>query len=318
LRALAIALVLGQHLQMGGWIGGFDPSLGRLGVALFFALSGYLITGILLDTGVTLKRFYLRRSLRIFPASYAYLSVVLVLLALGLSTAPWKSFLAASTYLMNFYHADRGWSLQHLWSLAVEEQFYLLWPLALRLLGRKLAGFALLGILLGWPIQRYLRQGVWGHRSFEAALFAVTFDAIFWGCLFALWQRGRNLERAQWLRGRLSIAIPVLVIALLYAKASAPPVVIIPWLRNGSLAWIIYWVAKNAHHPLTSILEWPVLVWLGRRSYSLYLWHLIFMDPRMLAWYSAPVAVALGLLSAELSYRFIERPVLRWRDLTTA
>lgn len=313
LRAIAIGLVLGQHLQMGGWIQGFPMELGRLGVALFFALSGYLITGILLDAPIRLKRFYWRRSLRIFPAFYAYLAVVFALIGLGWQTAPAKAMVAAATYWMNFYRGWRGWSLQHLWSLAVEEQFYLGWPLVLGLLGRRWAAVGLIAVLLGWPLQRFVRAGRWGHPDIDAALFAVTFDVVFWGCLFALFQR-RWPSRENVLSRPYVIVLPVFTVIALYAGWWAPPTVLVPWLRNGSLAWIVYWVARNGDSTVTRALDLAPLVWLGRRSYSLYLWHLLFMDPQLRPWLPWPLAVVLGLLAADLSYRWIERPILVWRD----
>jgi len=105
LRALAILLVLGQHLQMGGWISHFQPNLGRLGVALFFALSGYLITGVLLDSHNSLLGFYWRRSLRIFPAFYAYWLTVLALALTGLQQVSPLAMAAAATYWINWLPA---------------------------------------------------------------------------------------------------------------------------------------------------------------------------------------------------------------------
>ena len=313
-RAIAILLVLGQHLRAGGWIAEFPSELGRLGVALFFALSGYLITGILLDTPISLRRFYWRRSLRIFPAFYAYLAVIFLLIAMGWQKAPGMAMVAAATYWINFYRDWRGWSLQHLWSLAVEEQFYLCWPLVLASVGRRWSSIGLLTVFLAWPVQRYLRTGQWGHPDIETALFSATYDAIFWGCLVALWQRELRPKWTNLFSSRYVISIPFAVIIALYSGWWSPPVALVPSLRNAALAWLVYWVAQNQRSLITRTLDFSLLIWLGRRSYSLYLWHLIFMDPRLHVWISWPISVTLGILVAELSYRWIERPILAWRD----
>ena len=314
LRAWAIALVLGQHLHMGGWINRFQPDLGRLGVALFFALSGYLITGILCDSTPSLARFYWRRSLRIFPAFYAYWCLLLGLALLGWQQVNPLAMLAAATYWINWLPGVRGWTLQHLWSLAIEEQFYLLWPLVLRLAGRKGAEWLIGAALLGWPLQRWWRRGNWGHPDLEEALFSVTYDALLWGCLLALWQR-QNGNR--WFR--LATApkmgwIPWLAVLALYAHWIQPPAVLVPYLRNACLAWIVAWVAGNPGHGLTQVLHLGPLRWLGTRSYSLYLWHPLFMLPILQRYYEWPQALGLSLVVAELSYRWIERPVLAWRN----
>jgi len=117
--------------------------LAESGVRIFFIISGFLITKLLLyeleSTGrISLKAFYRRRILRIFPAFYSYWLVMLLLNVSGLLVIPGKDLAYAATYTIN-YVLHRPWHLGHLWSLAVEEQFYALWPLTLVLLGRRRA-----------------------------------------------------------------------------------------------------------------------------------------------------------------------------------
>lgn len=314
LRALAILLVLGQHLQMGGWISHFQPNLGRLGVALFFALSGYLITGVLLDSHNSLLGFYWRRSLRIFPAFYAYWFMVLALALTGLQQVSPLAMAAAATYWINWLPGARGWTLQHLWSLAVEEQFYLLWPLVLCLAGVNGARRIILLIFLSWPLQRWWRRGTLGHSDIEQALASVTYDAILWGCLLALWKRKEKHPLYRLVAAPNGGWIPWAVILSLYAGWWEPPVALVPYLRNACLAWIVAWVAENPGQLLTRGLHWTPLRCLGERSYSLYLWHPLFFLPILRIYFSWTVAISLALLAAEISYRLIERPVLRWRD----
>jgi hypothetical protein len=117
--------------------------LGNLGVRTFFVISGFLITTLLLDeraaTGsISLKKFYLRRVFRIFPASYVYIAIIALLSALGVITLKHNDLLCAVTYTVN-NHYERSWWVGHLWSLSVEEQFYLLWPAVMVWLGTKKA-----------------------------------------------------------------------------------------------------------------------------------------------------------------------------------
>ncbi|MBT9585596.1 acyltransferase [bacterium] len=314
LRALAIVLVLGQHLHMGGWISRFQPDLGRLGVALFFALSGYLITGILCDSKPSLATFYWRRSLRIFPAFYTYWLTLLSLALLGLQSLSPLAMLAAATYWINWLPEARGWSLQHLWSLAVEEQFYVMWPLILKLAGRRGAERLIWACFLGWPMQRWWRRGSFGHPDLDQALVSVTYDALLWGCLLALWQRQQGNRLFRMAAAGRAGWIPWAVVMGLYFRWLEPPVVWVPYLRNACLAWIVAWVASNPRHWLTRGLHLRPMRWLGTRSYSLYLWHPLFMLPSLRAFLTWPMAVAAALVLAELSYRWIESPVLAWRD----
>jgi peptidoglycan/LPS O-acetylase OafA/YrhL len=308
LRALSIGLVVAMHFSLTGTLAyPLNPAhLGRQGVCLFFVLSGFLITRVLLEGGALL-RFYQRRALRIFPAFYFYLTTVLLLQAMAVYTIAPLSMVAAATYWMNWYPYGREWPLQHTWSLAVEEQFYLSWPLALRVLGPARAFPFLVGVLALWPLQRWLRSGHWGHPSTQEALFAATYDSIIWGCLAALvCHRGSLRLPFPWL--------PALLLGSLLAIPEGFPTVLIPPARGLALAWGVAWICQNQGHALVRGLELAPLVWLGQRSYSLYLWHLLFCDPRWGPRLGGPLALGLALLASELSYVWLERPVLAWRN----
>jgi len=112
-----------------------SESLGYLGVKVFFVISGFLITSLLLkehakNGQISLRAFYLRRVFRIFPASYAFIAVMFLCAVFGLITLLPNDLLHANTYSMN-YHRPHAWYMAHLWSLAVEEQFYFMWPAVL-------------------------------------------------------------------------------------------------------------------------------------------------------------------------------------------
>src|SRR5260221_2596508 len=205
LRAISIALVLTGHLagtkfcypravyeQFG--------DLANLGVRVFFVISGYLITALLLDehhkTGsISLRQFYLRRTLRIFPAFFAFMAAIVLLNARGLIDLFPGDLLHAASFTMN-YHYVRAWWVGHLWSLSVEEQFYALWPAVLLLLGirRGLKGAAI--ALAAAPIVR-VAIVLWRPSQVPGIgeWFPTAADTIATGCLMAGLQ-GSSFARA--------------------------------------------------------------------------------------------------------------------------
>src|SRR5436305_4475384 len=161
LRAVSILLVIIGHFSFS--IAQRNPvaHVGNLGVKTFFIISGFLITTLLMKekekTGrVSLKHFYIRRSLRILPLSYFYILVVAALAMMGVVIETRREFFFATFYLMS-YKMDPHNSLAHLWSLSVEEQFYLLWPAVFVLAGRFAKNVAFLAVLSGTAI----RAGWW-------------------------------------------------------------------------------------------------------------------------------------------------------------
>ena len=146
LRAVSIVLVVMEHLHRTNGFpqGGFDNfagDYGRLGVTIFFVISGFLITTLLLREEdkagrVSLWRFYARRALRIIPAFLMFMFAIVAAERLGWVQLNPGDLTASFTYTVN-YKPDRSWDIGHLWSLSVEEQFYLLWPFTLVMLGRR-------------------------------------------------------------------------------------------------------------------------------------------------------------------------------------
>ncbi len=161
LRAVSIALVLLGHLEgtkgFPSWLDS-HVDLGNLGVRVFFVISGFLITTLLVrewsDTGrISLTNFYLRRLFRIFPACYLFLSVMAIISATGYIELRPHDLLCGFTYTMN-NHVDRSWYVGHLWSLSVEEQFYILWPVVLYFTGIRTGLRVALGVFLAAPLFR--------------------------------------------------------------------------------------------------------------------------------------------------------------------
>lgn len=305
LRALAIGSTVWMHLMMtGSWQSSLPLSWGRQGVALFFALSGYLITLSLQGDG-DLKRFYGKRAAKILPSLYVYLAFVLVLWLAGTYVFPGVSLLAAATCWLNWYSGERGWPLEHIWSLSAEEQFYLVWPLVFGW-GKGRAAGLVSAVLFAWPLQRWLRTGRLGHPTVDAALFSVTFDTILWGCLGALIMLRWPAWIKPWANRRAGILPFCLFASLLLWGESLSPV-LVPGLRGLAFAWIFIWLTCNQSAWLTKILGWAPLAWIGRRSYSIYLWHILFCDPRIISRVGLPGSLLLGLGTACVLYQVIER-----------
>lgn len=184
LRAVSIAFVLFGHLAQTRNFFQIDPNLtlAEFGVRVFFVISGYLITSILLAElnrrgSISLTRFYFRRTMRLFPAAYFFVGVLSLLAANRIIHLERWDIAFALTYTTDFNNS-RAWSVGHLWSLAVEEQFYLLWPITLRILGPLRAGRFLMGVLATAPFIRLASP--WVDPAFN---FFIWSDSLATGCL---------------------------------------------------------------------------------------------------------------------------------------
>ena len=305
LRAIALFSTVWMHLVLSSALTTTLPlSLGRQGVALFFALSGFLITRSLLEDG-SLGRFYWKRALKILPSLYLYLGVVAILRGAGVYLVPLGSLAAAATCWINWYPDYRGWPLEHIWSLGVEEQFYLVWPLILCATGSGRAIGLVVTVLLGWPVQRWLRQGHFSHPSVDDALFSVTFDTILWGCL-----AGLVLNRWPALVGRLVSSWSGLaaagLLSLCYLGSAWVPPGIVPQVRGLAFGWLFLWLEQHPNGSGARLLNWRPLAWLGRRSYSIYLWHILFCDIRMVQLFGLTGSLLLGLGISCAAYALVE------------
>jgi peptidoglycan/LPS O-acetylase OafA/YrhL len=323
LRAVSIALVVFGHASLQS-LGRAHPqlvaALASLGVRVFYVISGFLITTLLLrereTTGsISLARFYARRTLRIFPASYAYIAVVAVLAGAGVIVLHPHDLAFAITYTTS-YAAAPSWWITHLWSLSVEEQFYLLWPGILVLAGRGGAPRVAWATILAAPAVR----GLWwaafpDSRILIGRAFPTVADALAVGCLCAF--RGDWIERA----GRTRESHRWLVLAGLVVLVLIPQEGLAPLLRRplravfdtAANALIAYWLLGSVTAEsglMHGLLNSRPMVALGTVSYSLYLWQQLFFGfPRL----GAPLAVAAALAAAGLSYALLERPLVALR-----
>jgi peptidoglycan/LPS O-acetylase OafA/YrhL len=323
LRAISIAIVLFAHAGgTRGWPSALHLDVaGDLGVRAFFVISGFLITTLLLREyqqrgRISLGDFYLRRIYRIFPAFYVYLAVILVAAAVGWISLSGDDIAYAATYTMNF-HAQRAWWLGHLWSLAVEEQFYLIWPLVFALLRpRRALGFAVAAIALA-PVVRVVAWLAFpGVRPLTDQAFPFVFDSIATGCALALARK--RLESSarylEWLDAPWFWAVPALGVIALAVPRVGFNLGLGVTLGNLGIAMAIHRCIRHPYNPVGRVLESRPLVFVGALSYSLYLWQQPFVNRHADSIVNAfPISIALAFGLAMASYYLVEQPMLALR-----
>lgn len=333
LRAVSILAVLIHHWNLIAE----SPLLpwGSLGVDVFFVVSGFLITSLLVEeysaaSTISLKKFYMRRALRLLPALFLAISVVgVIALIIGpaaLGLTPLRS--ASLLYFTNWVRAYEPWRLwvfSHFWSLAIEEQFYVAWPLALLALLRGrfrpqtiiyvVIGLAVLSVSLrsvmyagGVPINRIY------HGSDTRA------DGLLIGCALSL--------ILHWIPGAFQNETAI-------KKFSYAGVIVLASMMQIGTERLIYYtgfalaglsaaaiIVRVVQLPPPAFLTHPVSLWIGRRSYGLYIWHwAIFYLTRMIlgkGWLAVAVGTILTFVVAGLSYRYVELPFLRLKRRYTA
>ncbi|MFC5175693.1 acyltransferase family protein [Nocardioides taihuensis] len=307
-RAIAVSLVVGYHAD---WL---IPG-GYLGVDVFFALSGFLITTLLLAEhdrtgGIALRSFWWRRGRRLMPALLVLVAVTWMVernSSAALRTVTYTSNVAAAT------GSDLG-SLGHTWSLALEEQFYLLWPLLLVILlyrrpqRLEIAGFLVVAAaaLYVWAGHLFLTfgQGTYFRPESRAATLML-------GCALAFIS-STGPGRAAVARCGLPLGVAGVVVLGLLAATVPPPSLSAP--AASAVLFPVAGVAAAAlvaslamgEHVLTRAAAVPALVWVGQISYSIYLWHVLVLH--YTAEWPLPVRVGLVLAAATASHHFVERP----------
>jgi peptidoglycan/LPS O-acetylase OafA/YrhL len=304
--------------------------LGNTGVRVFFLISGFLITSLLLKEHaasgrISLPKFYMRRVIRIFPAFYVYVGVVAVLAWVGRIQLLPGDMLHALTYTMN-YHEVRSWYVNHLWSLSVEEQFYLLWPAALLIAGprRALKGAAaavLIVPLIRWwiyldfareqPMSPYYATAL--DRYFQAVCDSLATGCVVAGCYEALGRARLYVEQRR-------VWYPLLPLALILAsgalhKVSVPAYLILGQSgANIGIALLLdYWV-RQPDSITGKLLNLGWMMRIGVWSYSIYLWQELLLDMTpggiILAF---PLNVLAVLVVSIASYYCVEKQALRLR-----
>lgn len=327
IRALSIALVIVAHslntpgLEVPHAVY-FRLNLGRLGVQIFMALSGFLITTLLLSERrrgpISLRRFYLRRAFRIFPAYYSFVLALAVGRWAGVVAVDDSDLLSASLFLSG-YDMDRAWAVGHLWSITVEEQFYLLWPPILAWWGVAGARRALIGCVILAPA---LRVGLWWLRPEWQPLvhegFPWVMDTLATGCALALyrdqihrWPALERLQRHPWTPlGWLTLAV---VITYQWYQHTAFYAVGLTAL-NVCVVLFIDGALRSPTRGLGPLLNARPMAAVGVMSYSLYLWQQVFIDRHSAgAIHAFPWSLLATVACAWISYRLIEAPALGLR-----
>jgi len=342
-RAVAIIGVLLYHAGLDPVPGGF------LGVDVFFVLSGFLITSLILEQfqrsgSIDFRKFYLGRARRLLPALFLMLLVVgiAVVLVYQDSAAQFRADALASIFYVNnwwyivaehsyFEFTGRPAMLNHLWSLAVEEQFYLIWPfiafLILKRFSRSALGFvALTGAVLStiWMFIIATSQGMPELTDPSRAYFGTDSHAmglLIGAALATIWRPGRLPLQIAPTATRLLTGLGLGALTMLigfYVFSSE----FSPFLYRGGflfLAFVVALLIALSTHPALPLGAWlgiAPLRYLGQRSYGIYLWHWpIFMVTRPnqdialdgLSLFVLRIAITLGI--AELSFRFVEMPI---------
>jgi peptidoglycan/LPS O-acetylase OafA/YrhL len=324
LRAVAVGLVIAYHAG--------SPVPGDLGVTTFFVLSGFLITWLLLrefqaSGAIALGAFYIRRTLRIFPAYFTFIFITFAIDAVRGIPRPAELTVAALTYTTNYYfafHPHRG-SLALTWSLAVEEQFYLLWPATLRhLLPRGMPTVrrflaAVIVVVAAWRSFLYLGAAV--GSLYVYAAFDTRADSLAIGGLLAAISSATGFAA-----GAVKVARqpwwPIVTVLLIGASRSG---ISDSWhytlgftLDSLLVAVLLVQLLQWHAHPLWRWLDSGVVRYLGRISYPLYLWHGygLAVGARI----GGPIlvqrlaGVLASIVLASGSYYIIERPMLRLKQ----
>jgi peptidoglycan/LPS O-acetylase OafA/YrhL len=338
MRALSILLVLFAHAAttQGAPLWMDKPafvSLGNVGVRFFFLISGFLITTLLLREleakgRIDLKAFFVRRAYRILPALLVYIGVIWLLYLAGVldlryrvlsqqtSDSAIPDLLHALSFTVNYQH-DYNWYFNHLWSLSVEEQFYLLWPLALVGLGLARARWFALAVLFVAPACRLLMHTVgWGPEIALSREFQAVADALATGCLGAIWHQ-RLSGQAWFARLVRGPAVPLggLLIAVGYGVALVYRPAAYVAGQTAANFGILLLLLHLVGHPgswLGRCANLPLMARVGALSYSLYLWQEPFLFFKSEAWLTRfPLNLLWLTLAALLSYHLVEQPFLR-------
>jgi peptidoglycan/LPS O-acetylase OafA/YrhL len=318
LRGIAISLVVLQHL-----VGTTSVDLGFAGVGLFFALSGYLITSLLLDEyvgreSVSLPRFYLRRAARLLPALFLMVVVCdLLFLALG-DRHPVRGSVFALTYSANYVQVLWPASMPGFgptWTLAVEEHFYIVWPVALLYVMRRWGMHTALRATLGVCFLALLWRAVLAAASVRLPLLEIgsfeRSDALLYGCAAAL-SRRVGWRPARWM---LPAGAALVVLIPILSKDNYPSAVIAQALLAVGAAAVVAGLDDHQYTVLRSLLSTRAIVKVGVLSYGIYLWHGPLMRAAKDAggdgtwWRAAAAVAAIGV--AAVSYRFMEAPLRR-------
>ncbi|WP_343531518.1 acyltransferase [Pedobacter sp.] len=332
-RAIAILLVIIGHLKKTLQPTGMAYKIldniifAEFGVRIFFVLSGFLITTLLIKekkkTGkINITNFFIRRILRIVPVLWAYLIIVAILNQLFEFNLTLSHFIGPFLYINNFNFLPGTWILGHTWSLAVEEQFYLIWPFIFKYVNKKLSFCLILIILIPFiNVLAYLNpkfivitlQPFFKHA---AAIFIGAILSILWAKNFYGFNVKKYLTRNIFI---ISIILTFLInIAQYHGKFG---IILLPagdFILNTCIAYmILFSILKNT--AVYKILNTSIVISIGILSYSIYIWQQLFLIPykTYAAWseyFFFPFNLVVIGIVAYLSYHYLEKPFLKLKQ----
>ena len=316
IRAIAVLLVMISHFIPGS--SAIAP-LGGIGVRLFFVLSGFLITRILLDARAqplsdALRVFYGRRFLRIFPLFYFALFVSFVLDFGAVRDTIWWHVTYLSNFLIYSRHEWLG-AVTHFWSLAVEEQFYLAWPLLVLTLPLRALPWVIAAMIPISPLTMTIADD-----PMASVLPISNLDALGFGALLAVPAARRYVTAAG-----LWVGAPVFTVTVVMRWFSVGDVirdVPLGFAMPLASAWLISGAADGFRGLGRAVFEWRPLMYVGRISYGVYVYHALmpyFLKRLFPIWTYGigeqfVILVIATIALASLSYRFLERPFLSLKD----
>ncbi len=344
-RALSILLVLGAHSIISP---GFPPILepsfkwvcdGNLGVRIFFVISGLLITWLMLYENhlygrISLPHFFIRRALRILPVYFAFLGVLAGMQAMSLYQQPPVAWIANVTFTTN-YVVDRAGATGHLWSLAIEEQFYLIWPAVL--VWAKFATdyrkglWLIITVIALSPLFRIITYTKMAPQ-FIAPLFSWGsplnyFDSLAFGCGSAilLFYKRDQLEQFITIRPKLiaCISVGLVLIPHVLAHYKVVGMFTVPFqatLQALGISLLILQSIFQSKSGIFKLLNNPWVCKVGILSYSIYIWHMITWQTQAFSsygniwWRAFPGWIVTGIGVAVISYYFLEKPLFQLRS----
>jgi peptidoglycan/LPS O-acetylase OafA/YrhL len=325
LRGTAVLFVVVGHALVFKFGRGYRWSqFAILGVLIFFVLSGFLITGLLCSEErrfgkISLRNFYLRRAFRILPAFSVFMATIILLVHFRLVIDSRRTILAAIFFVKNII--GPGFSaLGHLWSLSMEEQFYLVWPIVFRLVSRRFLLAPTLGLIFGVALYRgvaiHMAPYDWGQGIFELRP-DFRMDSILVGCALALMLDRRTGQKpfssfARWGTHPIWV-IPLLLYWTVYCDADATRSIYLS-VQTALVCCLVFNLIAFPDSVVGHVLRQRWICFVGLVSYSLYLWQQLFLVVSTPSWGSVrdvPFCFLMTGAAAVLSYFFVERPFLR-------
>lgn len=326
-RAIAVILVIFSHMKEVLFIDGsllFKISAwGLNGVDLFFAISGYLISKNLISelkisNTINLKKFYLKRVFRLMPVLWINLLVLYILTKLGWIVVSSDEFLSTLTFWRNYLSTASSHYTGQMWSLSVEEHFYFFLPLFLYFI-RKSKNVILFSLAIALTVTIWRKLGtmpviIEQFPLIEFNMWATfgRFDSLLYGVILAFLDSfySDKLTRLK----KISPFVVVTILTIVYVL----PIPLKPTFEAILFPLLIYSTISNEDNIISKILEYPFLTYIGKLSYSIYIWHMLFAykmpsAPTLVQiifgnWFSI---IPIFLISA-FSFRFIETPIRTW------